>query len=46
VVQGRTAVIWAAYYGDASVVEAVLEAGADINAADNDVRRAELWGIC
>jgi ankyrin repeat protein len=39
VVQGYTALIVAADYGNVSVVEAVLKAGADVNAADNWVCR-------
>jgi ankyrin repeat protein len=37
VVQGGTALIYASYYGNASVVEVILRAGADVDAADNEV---------
>jgi ankyrin repeat protein len=36
-VQGHTALIWAAIRNKVSVVEAVLKAGADANATTNDV---------
>jgi ankyrin repeat protein len=39
VVQGWTALIVAAQYDNVSVVEAILKAGADVNAADNLVCR-------
>jgi ankyrin repeat protein len=39
VVQGETALILAAQWGDVSVMEAILKAGADVNAASNTVCR-------
>jgi ankyrin repeat protein len=39
VVQGTTALIWAARFDNVSVVEAILKAGADVNAANHWVCR-------
>jgi ankyrin repeat protein len=37
VVQGDTALTWAALYDNAPVVKAILKTGADVNSVDNTV---------
>jgi ankyrin repeat protein len=43
VVQGQTALAWATYYNKLSVVEILLQAGADVNDRDRVVCDGDVW---